>query len=74
MRDWDSRFPGRIVSIATAMKNVVPSHLADGKLFDFLNVTRGTEVEQGDIVFDTPELPPVAQEDASAIPIGIWRS
>ena len=74
LRDWDSRFPGRIVSIATAMKNVVPSHLADGKLFDFLNVTRGTEVEQGDIVFDTPELPPVAQEDASAIPIGIWRS
>jgi tRNA 2-thiocytidine biosynthesis protein TtcA len=29
LRDWDARFPGRIVSIATAMKNVVPSHLAD---------------------------------------------
>ena len=74
LRDWDTRFPGRNVSIATAMKNVVPSHLADGKLFDFLNVTRGTEVEQGDIVFDTPELPSAVQEDASAIPIGIWRS
>ena len=39
LRDWDnSRFPGRIVSIATALKNVVPSHLADGELFDFRNV------------------------------------
>jgi len=73
LRDWDTRFPGRIVSIATALKNVVPSHLADSSLFDFRNVSSGTKVDQGDIVFDTPELP-VEQPDASAIPIGIWRS
>lgn len=73
LRDWDTRFPGRIVSIATALKNVVPSHLADSSLFDFRNVSSGTKVDQGDIVFDTLELP-VEQPDASAIPIGIWRS
>jgi len=73
LRDWDSRFPGRIVSIATALKNVVPSHLADGNLFDFRGVSSGTDVEQGDIVFDAPELP-VPPADPSAIPIGIWRT
>lgn len=71
LRDWDSRFPGRVVSIATALKNVVPSHLADGELFDFRNVSRTTEVGEGDIVFDAPDLP--AGADAAAIPIGIWR-
>jgi len=73
LRDWDERFPGRIVSIATAMKNVVPSHMADAELFDFRNVSRDTKVEQGDIVFDKPELP-VHPEGAAAIPIGIWKS
>ena len=71
LRDWDSRFPGRIVSIGTALKNVVPSHLADGELFDFRNVSRTTEVGEGDIVFDAPDLP--AGADGTAIPIGIWR-
>jgi tRNA 2-thiocytidine biosynthesis protein TtcA len=71
LRDWDSRFPGRIVSIATALKNVVPSHLADGELFDFRNVSRSTEVGEGDIVFDAPELPVGAGRND--IPIGIWR-
>ena len=71
LRDWDSRFPGRIVSIGTALKNVVPSNLADGELFDFRNVSRTTEVGEGDIVFDAPDLP--AGADAAAIPIGIWR-
>jgi tRNA 2-thiocytidine biosynthesis protein TtcA len=72
LRDWDARFPGRIVSIATALKNVVPSHLADSDLFDFRNVSSSTQVDQGDIVFDVPELP-AQQPDASAIPIGLWR-
>ncbi len=72
LRDWDTRFPGRIVSIATALKNVVPSHLADSDLFDFRNVSSGTQVDQGDIVFDTPELP-AQPPDALAIPIDIWR-
>ena len=71
LRDWDSRFPGRVVSIATALKNVVPSHLADSELFDFRNVSRSTEVGEGDIVFDAPELP--AGVGSTDIPVGIWR-
>lgn len=73
LRDWDSKFPGRIVSIATAMQNIVPSHMADRKLFDFQNVSRDVEVEQGDIVFDAPDLP-APPDESTAIPIGIWRS
>lgn len=73
LRDWDERFPGRIVSIATAMKNIVPSHMADAELFDFRNVSRDTKVEQGDIVFDNPELP-VHPDSTAAIPIGIWKN
>ncbi|HPI59198.1 tRNA 2-thiocytidine(32) synthetase TtcA [Zoogloea sp.] len=73
LRDWDARFPGRIVSIATAMKNVVPSHLADNALFDFKGVSCETEVDQGDVVFDNPDMPE-SLVDPVAIPIGAWRS
>jgi tRNA 2-thiocytidine biosynthesis protein TtcA len=35
MADWDRRYPGRTESVFTALQNVVPSHLADGALYDF---------------------------------------
>jgi tRNA 2-thiocytidine biosynthesis protein TtcA len=35
LADWEQRFPGRIESIAGALKNVTPSHLMDAGLFDF---------------------------------------
>jgi tRNA 2-thiocytidine biosynthesis protein TtcA len=35
LRAWDRRFPGRLENIARSLRNVVPSHLADGRLFDF---------------------------------------
>lgn len=57
MEDWDKRFPGRSESVFTALQNVVPSHLADNKLFDFSSLNLDTPVEEGDIVFDTPEMP-----------------
>lgn len=57
MQDWDKRFPGRTESVMTALQNVVPSHLADNKLFDFRGLTLDTAVEEGDIVFDSPEMP-----------------
>jgi tRNA 2-thiocytidine biosynthesis protein TtcA len=57
MQDWDKRFPGRTESVLTAMQNVVPSHLADNKLFDFPGLTLETPVEEGDIAFDAPQLP-----------------
>jgi tRNA 2-thiocytidine biosynthesis protein TtcA len=54
---WAREHPGRIESLATALANVVPSHLADQQLFDFKGLTRHTEVAEGDIAFDEPELP-----------------
>ena len=35
LADWERRYPGRIESIAGALKNVAPSHLMDAGLFDF---------------------------------------
>ena len=66
MQDWDHRFPGRTESVFTAMQNIVPSHLADNQLFDFRGLTLETPVEEGDIAFDSPELPII-----SGIPISI---
>ncbi|APR04375.1 tRNA 2-thiocytidine(32) synthetase TtcA [Thauera chlorobenzoica] len=58
LQGWGREFPGRIESLATALKNVVPSHLADSRLFDFVSLTQQTVVAEGDTVFDPPELPP----------------
>jgi tRNA 2-thiocytidine biosynthesis protein TtcA len=43
MADWDKRYPGRTESVFTALQNVVPSHLADGMLYDF----KGLRAENG---------------------------
>ncbi len=66
MEDWDRRYPGRTESVFTAMQNILPSHLADNAQFDFRGLTLATPVEEGDIAFDPPEMPP-----AGGIPIGI---
>ena len=57
MQEWDRRYPGRTESVLTAMQNIVPSHLADNQHFDFRGLTLETPVEEGDIVFDTEEMP-----------------
>ena len=57
LQGWAREHPGRIESLATALKNVVPSHLADSRLFDFVGLTRQTVVEEGDTAFDPLELP-----------------
>jgi len=61
LRDWDRLYPGRVESIATALQNVVPSHLADGMLYNFKTLKRGTQLAEGefaggDLVFDEPDL------------------
>ncbi len=62
LQNWARDFPGRIESLATALHNVVPSHLADPRLFDFISLTQQTVVEEGDTAFDPLELPqPSAQ-------------
>ncbi len=61
LNQWDKQFPGRIESLCTAMRNVVPSHLADNVLFDFKAVTaNGVADENGDKAFDTENFSSVA--------------
>jgi tRNA 2-thiocytidine biosynthesis protein TtcA len=58
LEGWGRDYPGRIESIFTALKNVVPSHLGDGELFPFRSLTRDSAVAEGDTVFDAPLPPP----------------
>jgi tRNA 2-thiocytidine biosynthesis protein TtcA len=64
LRDWDRRFPGRIETLFRSLANVVPSHLMDGRLYDFTGLkASGTPDPDGDIAFDADEVdngPPAA--------------
>jgi len=53
LRDWETRFPGRIKSIAAAMQAVAPSHLMDRSIYPFETLAVNGEVPaDGDIAFD----------------------
>jgi tRNA 2-thiocytidine biosynthesis protein TtcA len=41
LEDWDKKHPGRIETMFRSLQNVVPSHLADTKLFDFPSIGTG---------------------------------
>lgn len=56
LQAWDASHPERLRSIFTALQNVVPSHLADGNLFDYKGLTREVTLKEGDIVFDEAEV------------------
>lgn len=60
LNDWDKQFPGRIESMFNAVRNVVPSHLADTELFDFKTLSQ--DPVEGDIAFDAPEVTPFVEE------------
>lgn len=56
LAEWDRHFPGRSWNIFGALSRVVPSHLMDHALFDFLSLQAdGTPKPDGDIAFDTEE-------------------
>ena len=60
LRDWEKRFPGRIESMFRGLQHVVPSHLADTRLFDFAGLMPGQVPEAGgDLALDREPLPPV---------------
>jgi hypothetical protein len=39
LQDWEQQFPGRTETIFSALRNVVPSHLADTQAFNFASLT-----------------------------------
>ncbi len=59
MADWDHRYPGRTESVFSALQNIIPSHLADNKFYDFTGLRIGEDLmkmDGGDIVFDEEHL------------------
>ncbi len=60
LNEWNEQSPGRIESMFTAMRNVVPSHLCDSNLFDFKTINSSSGViNGGDTAFDKEEFPAV---------------
>jgi tRNA 2-thiocytidine biosynthesis protein TtcA len=58
LKDWERRFPGRLDNMLHALQNVVPSHLADGTLYDFKGLkASGVPDPDGDLAFDHEEFP-----------------
>ena len=56
INDWDTRFPGRVDNMFTALANIVPSHMMDRKLYPFETIqATGAPVAGGDIAFDEDE-------------------
>ncbi len=56
LREWDKKFPGRIENMFSALQNIVPSHLMDGKRHDFKGIkTTGIASTDGDKAFDAEE-------------------
>jgi tRNA 2-thiocytidine biosynthesis protein TtcA len=45
LAEWEVKFPGRTETIFSALRNVVPSHLADVKAFDFAALGAGMEIQ-----------------------------
>jgi tRNA 2-thiocytidine biosynthesis protein TtcA len=70
LREWEKRFPGRIESMFRAMQHVVPSHLADQRLFDFVGLqATGQPSADGNLAFDRAPLPSgiVSVREADAV-------
>jgi tRNA 2-thiocytidine biosynthesis protein TtcA len=62
LKQWERQQPQRVWNTFKALATVVPSHLMDGNLFDFRNLTpTGQTDPTGDRAFDPEPLPSVTQ-------------
>ena len=70
LRDWQTRYPGRIKNMAVALQNLVPSHFMDNRHFDFKGLqTAGVADPAGDKAFDPEEFPAFAPSAFAGLPI-----
>ncbi len=71
LRDWQKLYPGRVESMFSALQNVVPSHLMDGKRYDFKGIkTTGVGDPEGDRAFDRETFPELAHPGLQVVAIG----
>ena len=69
LRAWEREHPGRLDNMATALANVVPSHLLDRKLYPFTTLaTTGVPDREGDKAFDDDDADDAACEPAAPAP------
>ena len=69
LQDWNTKFPGRLESMFTAIQNVTPSHLADHKLHNFKAISTGIADADGDQGFDRQQFKPAKVAVTSDIEI-----
>jgi tRNA 2-thiocytidine biosynthesis protein TtcA len=56
LREWERQYPGRLDNMATALGNVVPSHLMDRRLYPFTTLkATGVADREGDKAFDVDD-------------------
>ncbi|MCY1219963.1 tRNA 2-thiocytidine biosynthesis protein TtcA [compost metagenome] len=54
LQEWERQNPGRIDNIFSALRNVVPSHLADTELFPFTGLATGlAKVDEASLFGET---------------------
>ena len=72
LREWEKKYPGRVENMASALQNVVPSHLMDRALFPFETLrATGVPDDSGDKAFDDePVAAPAAEACAAPAPQG----
>ena len=64
LRDWEAQYPGRLDNMATALGNVVPSHLMDRKLHPFTTLAPTFVPDaDGDKAFDEE---PLGEDESQA--------
>lgn len=49
LKDWEGQYPGRTETIFSALRNAVPSHLADPTLFDFAGLRSSAKPSAPDV-------------------------
>ncbi|MBI3524968.1 MAG: tRNA 2-thiocytidine(32) synthetase TtcA [Betaproteobacteria bacterium] len=76
LAEWGKRFPGRIETLFRSLQNVVPSHLADPRLYDFAGLRPGGQADpEGDRAFDPDEFDEAADAgDNLAFPLPVVRN